>query len=103
MRVLDPFHVVHLGFAAVDDVRRRVQQHTYGHRGRRGDPLYGIRRVPRRGADNLTPTAWARLLAGIKAGDEHGQVAAAWPPKSCVPSTARLPSSRPPPACMTGR
>jgi transposase len=78
VRVLDPFHVVRLGFAAVDDVRRRVQQHTYGHRGRRGDPLYGIRRVLRRGADTLTPTAWSRLLAGIEAGDERGQVAAAW-------------------------
>jgi transposase len=78
VQVLDPFHVVRLGFAAVDDVRRRVQQQTYGHRGRRGDPLYGIRRVLRRGADNLTPTAWARLLAGIEAGDDRGQVAAAW-------------------------
>jgi transposase len=26
VRVLDPFHVVRLGFACVDDVRRRVQQ-----------------------------------------------------------------------------
>ncbi|MDI3314543.1 MAG: transposase [Mycobacterium sp.] len=60
------------------DVRRRVQQQAYGHRGRRGDPLYGIRRVLRRGAENLTPTAWARLIAGIEAGDDHGQVAAAW-------------------------
>lgn len=41
MRVLDPFHVVRLGFACVDDVRRRVQQDVLGHRGRRGDPLYG--------------------------------------------------------------
>ena len=78
VRVLDPFHVVRLGFACVDDVRRRVQQHTHGHRGRRGDPLYGIRRVLRRAAENLTTTAWARLLAGIEAGDEGGQVAAAW-------------------------
>jgi transposase len=78
VRVLDPFHVVRLGFACVDDVRRRVQQHTHGHRGRAGDPLYGIRRVLRRGADNLSTHAWARLLAGIEAGDDHGQVAAAW-------------------------
>jgi transposase len=41
VRVLDPFHVVRLGLAAVDDVRRRVQQETYGHRGRRGDPTTG--------------------------------------------------------------
>jgi transposase len=78
VRVLDPFHVVRLGFAAVDDVRRRVQHDTYGHRGRRGDPLYGIRRVLRRGADTLTEHAWVRLLAGIEAGDHHGHVAAAW-------------------------
>jgi transposase len=78
VRVLDAFHVVRLGFAAVDDVRRRVQQHTYGHRGRRDDPLYRIRRILRRGAEHLTATAWTRLLAGIEAGDEHGQVAAAW-------------------------
>jgi transposase len=61
--VLDPFHVVRLGFAAVDDVRRRVQQDTYGHRSRRGDPLYGIRRVLHRDADNLyeaTYHAWLR-------------------------------------------
>jgi len=78
LRVLDPFHVVRLGFAAVDDVRRRVQQETYGHRGRRSDPLYGIRRVLRRGADTLSEHAWARLLAGIEAGDDRGQVATAW-------------------------
>jgi transposase len=74
VQVLDPFRVVRLGFAAVDDVRRRVQHETYGHR---GDPLYWIRRVLRRGADNLTEHAFARRLAGIDAGDDHGQVAAA--------------------------
>jgi len=39
VRVLDPFHVVKLGLACVDDVRRRVQQDTTGHRGRSRDPL----------------------------------------------------------------
>ena len=78
VRVLDPFHVVRLVLAAVDDVRRRVQQQTYGHRGRADDPLYRIRRVLRRGAEHLTPAGWARLLAGIEPGDERGQVATAW-------------------------
>ena len=41
--VLDAFHVVKLGSAMVDEVRRRVQQETRGHRGRKGDPLHGIR------------------------------------------------------------
>ena len=40
VRVLEAFHVVKLGFDAVDQVRRRVQQDTFGHRGRAGDPLY---------------------------------------------------------------
>lgn len=39
--VLDAFHVTKLG--AVDEVRRCVQQTIDGHRGRKGDPLYGIR------------------------------------------------------------
>ena len=60
VRVLDAFHVTRLGFAAVDEVRRRVQQETLGHRGRRDDPLYRIRRVLRRAAEHLTPTAWER-------------------------------------------
>jgi hypothetical protein len=37
-----------------------------------------VRSSRRRGADNLTKHAWARLLAGIEAGDDHVQVAAAW-------------------------
>jgi transposase len=55
----------------------RVQQQTYGHRGRRDDPLYGIRCVLRRGAEHLTDNGWARLLADIEAGDDRGQAAAA--------------------------
>jgi transposase len=77
-RVLDAFHVTRLGFAAVDDVRRRVQQDDLGHRGRKGDPLYSIRRVLRRGHEHLSDVAWDRLLTGLDVGDIDGQVAAAW-------------------------
>ncbi len=77
-RVLDTFHVIKLGFTCVDDVRRRVQQDTHGHRGRTGDPLYGIRRVLRLGADTLSGRVWDRLLIGLAAGDPDGQVTAAW-------------------------
>jgi transposase len=31
VRVVDAFHVTRLGFAAVDDVRRRVQRDSTGH------------------------------------------------------------------------
>ena len=63
VRVLDAFHVVRLGFAAVDDVRRRIQQEQTGHRGRTGDPLYGIRRLLRRRYDHHSDKSWAGLLA----------------------------------------
>ncbi len=64
--------------SAVDEVRRRVQNDTLGHRGRKGDPLYGIRRVLLRGAERHTPASWARLLAGVDAGDSGGQLAQVW-------------------------
>ena len=41
--VLDAFHIVKLAGDAPGEVRRRVQQDTTGHRGRKGDPLYQIR------------------------------------------------------------
>jgi len=68
VRVLDAFHVVRLGLAAVDDVRRRVQQDTLGRRGHRDDPLYRARRLLRRSFTTLT----ARQLATL----EHALVAA---------------------------
>ena len=40
-----PFHVVRLAGDALDQCRRRVQQVTCGHRGRKGDPLYAARRT----------------------------------------------------------
>ena len=43
--VVDHLHAIRLASEAVNDVRRRVQQDTTGHRGRKGDPLYGIRRL----------------------------------------------------------
>jgi transposase len=78
VRVLDAFHVIKLGFDAVDQVRRRVQQETLGHRGRAGDPLYGIRRVLRRGHDHHSDLSWSRLLRGLALGDPDGEVAATW-------------------------
>jgi transposase len=79
VRVLDAFHVVRLGFAAVDQVRCRIQREQTGHRGRRHDPLYGIRRLLRRAANHHTDRSWARLLAGLDAGDTPDeQLARTW-------------------------
>ncbi|WP_435129376.1 transposase [Actinacidiphila sp. bgisy144] len=58
--VLDAFHVVMLGSAAVDEVRRRVQQQIRGHRGRKGDLLYGHpHHLALRGRENHRPTTSA--------------------------------------------
>lgn len=76
--VLDAFHVVRLGTAVVDEVRRRVQQEILHRRGHRDDPLYKIRGLLRHGAENLTPRQQSRLEAGLGLGDPHGEVALAW-------------------------
>lgn len=76
--VLDAFHVVKLGTAAVDEVRRRVQQEIHGHRGRKSDPLYGIRTILRCGAEKLTDRQRARLDKAIAADERHDEVHIAW-------------------------
>ena len=76
--VLDAFHIVKLAAAAVDDVRRRIQQETLGHRGRAGDPLYGIRHVLRAGRERLTPRQQARLSAAFAAHPDHVAVEVAY-------------------------
>jgi transposase len=79
VRVLDAFHVVRLGFTAVDEVRRRIQREDTGHRGRRDDPLYGIRRLLRRAHEHHSDRSWNRLLAGLDAGDTPDeQLARTW-------------------------
>jgi transposase len=76
--VLDAFHVVKLGTQAVDDVRRRVQQEIHGHRGRKDDPLYGIRMILRCGRERLTDKQRARLERAIWADERHDEVYVAW-------------------------
>ncbi|HEV7205565.1 MAG TPA: ISL3 family transposase [Jatrophihabitans sp.] len=75
--VMDPFHVVALAGDALDRCRQRVQQETRGHRGHTGDPLYGIRRVLRTGADLLTDRQRQRL-DDVFADDRHVEVQATW-------------------------
>ena len=72
--VVDPFHVIALANRAIDDVRRRVQNETLGHRGRSGDPLYEIRRLLLRGVERHTERSRARVEAGLAAGDPRDEV-----------------------------
>ena len=77
VEVMDPFHVVQLAGDALDRVRQRVQQDTLGHRGRKGDPLYGVRRVLRTGEAFLTQKQHERLDA-VFADPAHADVWRAW-------------------------
>jgi len=86
--VLDAFHVVKLGNTVVDEVRRRVQQQTLGHRGFAGDPLFQVRRLLLRGREHLTDKATARLDAALEAGDPDWEVTVAGKqPNDCARST----------------
>ncbi|MFN8081098.1 MAG: transposase [Kineosporiaceae bacterium] len=76
--VLDAFHVVKLGTEAVDEVRRRVQQAIHGHRGRKNDPLYGIRTILRCATERLTDKQHHRLAQAIAADERHDEVHIAW-------------------------
>jgi transposase len=75
--VMDPFHVVRLAGNALDQCRRRVQQATCGHRGRKTDPLYASRRTLQTGAGLLTDKQKTRLQ-NLFTADEHAEVYATW-------------------------
>ena len=77
VEVMDPFHVVQLAGDALDHCRQRVQQDTTGHRGRSGDPLYGVRKTLHTGMDLLTEKQRTRL-EGVFAQDAHVGVEATW-------------------------
>jgi transposase len=47
----------------LDLCRQRVQQDTLRHRGRSGDPLYGVRRALCTRDGLLTERQWARIVA----------------------------------------
>jgi transposase len=76
--VADPFHITRVGNRALDDARRRTQKELTGHRGRRGDPLYDIRKILLTGAERLGERGWARLRDALRRGDPHDEVLACW-------------------------
>jgi transposase len=82
--VVDHFHAIRLANTVVDQVRRRTQQTTLGHRGRKRDPLYRIRKLLLTAAEQLTGRGRARLRAGLTAGDPAGEVAVAWQGKELL-------------------
>jgi transposase len=84
VQVADPYHVIALANRAVDECRRRVQNDTIGHRGRRDDPLYRARRRLVMARQRLTVDGHERLMGLLTAGDPHLEVWAAWAAKEVV-------------------
>jgi transposase len=83
-RVADPFHVVRVGNRCLDRVRRRVQNETLGHRGRKEDPLYRIRKLLLAGVERLDDRGHERMLLGLRVGDPNDEVLGAWLAKESV-------------------
>ena len=86
VQIADPFHLVRLANQRLDEVRRRVQNQTLGHRGRRHDPLYRARRLLTRADERLDDNGRSRLLGLLDAGDPTGEVRTAWHAKEVVRS-----------------
>ncbi len=74
-QIADPFHVVKLAGTKLDEVRRRVQNETMGHRGRKHDPLYRARKLLVLAKERLDDSAEAKLVGLLAAGDPRGHVA----------------------------
>jgi transposase len=83
-RVIDRFHVMRHAIAALDEVRRRIQQQHLGHRGRAGDPLYKARKLLVMRGTSGDPELSSRLEGLLALGDPDGEVAFAYAMKEAV-------------------
>ena len=99
IQVADPFHVVKLANTKLDECRRRVQNETLGHRGRKDDPLYRCRRLLTKADERLDDNGRTQLLGLLDAGDPsrrgpHGLARQGGRPQHLRPSpTPTSPSS----------
>jgi transposase len=85
-QVADAFHLIKLANSKLDECRRRVQNETLGHRGRKEDPLYRARRLLTKAHERLDEAGDAKLTGLLAAGDPHGEVRTAWHAKEVVRS-----------------
>ncbi len=84
IQVADPFHVCKLANQKLDECRRRVQNETLGHRGRKTDPLYRARRLLTKAHERLDERGETKLLGLLAAGDPHGEVRDTWNAKEAT-------------------
>ena len=85
-QVADPFHGVRLANDALDEVRRRVQNQTLGHRGHKHDPLYRARKLLVSASERITDQGRTKLRGLLDAADPYGEVRDAWHAKETLRS-----------------
>ena len=101
--VVDPFHIVRLANMALTRCRQRAQQATFGHRGWKGDPLYGSRKLFLLGAERVNEAGWERLWSALRDGDPAGEVQDAWVAKEKVRDVYLTDDPNEPPSRSTTR
>ena len=102
-RVADPFHVVRVANRCLDAVRRRVQNETLGHRGRKDDPLYRIRKLLLTGSERLNERGRERILLSLRTGDPNDEVVGAWLAKRVFVTCTSLATTTTQRSCWTRR
>lgn len=90
IQVADPFHLVKLANQRLDECRRRVQNETMGHRGRKTDPLYRARRLLTKAHERLDDRGDAKLRGLLRAGDPKGDVQITWHAKETIRSIYQI-------------
>jgi hypothetical protein len=75
---------------AVDAVRRRVQNETLGHRGRKDDPLYRARKLLTLAAERLDDRGEQRLRGLLAASDPNREIYDAYNAKEAVHEAMNL-------------
>ena len=75
VQVADPFHVVGVANRCLTLTRRRVQEETCGHRGRKSDPLFRVRNLLTLAAEKLDRDGHGNYAACSKRATPTGKSA----------------------------
>ena len=84
IRVADPFHVVRVANRCVDQVRRRVQNETLGHRGRKEIPCFVSASCSWPGPNESTNAGTTESCSDSAVGDPNDELLGAWLAKESV-------------------
>jgi transposase len=74
----DPFHVVQLAVKTAGDARRRAIRELYGRRGKSGDPEYGIKHLPEKNLEDLSPEQFEKVIETLDATGPGQHAAITW-------------------------